>query len=682
MSKVILVSKTHLDLGFTNLAKDIVDQYLQVFIPNAVSVAREVNREGKKFVWTVGSWILNEALENGTEEQRAALADAVEHGDIVAHAYPFTTHTELIDRDTLEYGLSIIKKLDRQFHRHTISAKMTDVPGHTVALVPILADAGIRLLHIGVNGASAMPHVPECFLWRHSGREIVVIYDGSYGGAHCNPYIGDILYFDHSLDNHGPGDVKSVLENYERVRQMYPDHEVVAGSLDDYAALLWEVRDQLPVVTSEIGDTWIHGAAADPYKLGAIRTLSRLKERWLSDGSLLRDSNEYRAICNGILCAAEHTWGVDSKIFLGDYYNYLRRDFDEARKKDIKIKRGGIYRLPCAKRLREKGPSGGYSAMESSWKEQREYIDSAVEAMTDVHRTEAQSELERLIPKTAWTHGGEPLQTGKTYGMGAFEISVNDFGGIGCCTQNGTCIIGDNRRPLLEYRSYGYDDYTDWLRHYTRNYAQTKGWATGDFARPNLKKVNRKFPQGVFPYRLSRGSCARSDGSLVITADLTIDKKYHTELGAPKKAQVRYLLDGKSVRMQFQWLDKPANRLTESITLSFYPNMDGGSLRLVKCGTSIDPLDVVKNGNRKISAAEACSFAVDGRQYCLKNPLSPLVTSGAANILHFDNRYNDYERGGLSFLLQDNVWGTNFPLWYGENAYFEYKISECIPDGV
>lgn len=93
-----------------------------------------------------------------------------------------------------------------------------------------------------------------------------------------------------------------------------------------------------------------------------------------------------RAICNGILCAAEHTWGVDSKIFLGDYYNYLRKDFDEAHKKDIRIKRGGIYQLSCAKRLREKGPAGGYSAMERSWKEQREYIDSAVEAMTDTHR--------------------------------------------------------------------------------------------------------------------------------------------------------------------------------------------------------------------------------------------------------------------------------------------------------
>lgn len=54
MSKVIIVSKTHLDLGFTNLAKNILDQYLQVFIPNAVEVAREVNREGKKS--SSGQW--------------------------------------------------------------------------------------------------------------------------------------------------------------------------------------------------------------------------------------------------------------------------------------------------------------------------------------------------------------------------------------------------------------------------------------------------------------------------------------------------------------------------------------------------------------------------------------------------------------------------------------------------
>ena len=45
----------------------------------------------------------------------------------------------------------------------------------------------------------------------------------------------------------------------------YPEYEVIAGSLDDYAEKIWKVRDKLPVITSEIGDTWIHGSSADPY---------------------------------------------------------------------------------------------------------------------------------------------------------------------------------------------------------------------------------------------------------------------------------------------------------------------------------------------------------------------------------------------------------------------------------
>ena len=31
---------------------------------------------------------------------------------------------------------------------------MTDVPGHTLGIVPLLAEAGVRFLHLGVNTAS------------------------------------------------------------------------------------------------------------------------------------------------------------------------------------------------------------------------------------------------------------------------------------------------------------------------------------------------------------------------------------------------------------------------------------------------------------------------------------------------------------------------------------------------
>ena len=204
MKKVIVVSKTHLDLGFTDFAKTVYDTYLNTYIPNAVLLAKKMNTaDKKKFVWTTGSWIIKEALKNGTDIQKENLARALICGDIVPHALPFTTHTELLDEDTMDYALSIVDKLDAVRGRKTVSAKMTDVPGHTKALVPLLHKHGIKLLHIGVNGASALAEVPPCFLWKCDGSEIVVIYSGDYGGAFQCDLMDEILYFDHTLDNRG-----------------------------------------------------------------------------------------------------------------------------------------------------------------------------------------------------------------------------------------------------------------------------------------------------------------------------------------------------------------------------------------------------------------------------------------------------------------------------------------------
>lgn len=161
MKKVIVVSKTHLDLGFTDYAEKVRQKYLNEFIPKAVSIANALNADGtKRFVWTTGSWLLREALENASEENKAALLQALRSGNIAPHAMPFTMHTELLDADTLDYGLSIVDQIDAITGRKTIAAKMTDVPGHTISLVPLLASHGIKLLHIGVNKASAIPDVP------------------------------------------------------------------------------------------------------------------------------------------------------------------------------------------------------------------------------------------------------------------------------------------------------------------------------------------------------------------------------------------------------------------------------------------------------------------------------------------------------------------------------------------
>ncbi|MDE5973045.1 MAG: DUF5054 domain-containing protein, partial [Eubacterium sp.] len=150
MKKVFVVSKTHLDLGFTDYAENIRQKYLNSFIPDAISLAENVNTPDKKyFVWTTGSWLLKEMLDNADNTQREKLVTAIKNGNIVPHAMPFTTHSELLDYDTFDYGLSIVDELDKLRGRKTVAAKMTDVPGHTKGIVKLLSKHGIKLLHIG-----------------------------------------------------------------------------------------------------------------------------------------------------------------------------------------------------------------------------------------------------------------------------------------------------------------------------------------------------------------------------------------------------------------------------------------------------------------------------------------------------------------------------------------------------
>lgn len=53
---------------------------------------------------------------------------------------------------------------------------------------------------------------------------------------------------------------------------------------------------------------------------------------------------------------------------------------------------------------------------------------------------------------------------------------------------------------------------------------------------------------------------------------------------------------------------------------------------------------------------------------------SPLISIGAGKIPEYYNTIESIEKDGISYVLYDNVWGTNFPLWYEDNALFSFEI--------
>lgn len=679
MKNLYIVSKTHLDLGFTDYAENIKKKYLTKFIPSAIDLAEKLNASGKKkYVWTTGSWLIKEALESGNAELRAKTEKALKDGNIAPHALAFTTHTELMDEDLLEYNLSIAKKIDEISGFKTVAAKMTDVPGHTKAIVPALAKNGIKLLHIGINTAAAYPKVPECFVWKCGNSEVVVIYADGYGGEFKCPYIDEILYFDNAADNHGTDSQNKILKTIGKLQKKYPDYNIVAGRLDDIAESLWAVRDKLPVVEDEIGDTWIHGAATDPYKVAAFRTLCNLKNKWIENGKLSKESAEYEKFADNLLCICEHTWGLDNKMHFCDNQHYTKEKFQKARKKDVvrltNIFSAFPFNLTAAFTNTFGNKHYRYSTIEKSWLEQRQYLINAINCLPIELKFEAEQALANLIPnKVDEPKGAQKYNFNEQIKIGDYILWINEKGGINLLLKD-KIILSAQEKPLVNYFSYSPQDYKNYAASYLRH---KQPWAVADNLMPGLSGKS-KYPIGVFPYKITNTSFEKNNEEAKIIALFECDQEACINAGAPQKISCEYLLTKAGVRLKIIWENKDAVRTTESLSTHFYPLYDSTSF--VKIGTKIDTNHIVSHGGRNLSVIEKAQFEKENLHFEISSVECPLISSTGGNVMKFDDSKADLQQYGLSYIMHDNLWSTNFPLWYEENAIFTFSISGYIED--
>lgn len=435
---------------------------------------------------------------------------------------------------------------------------------------------------------------------------------------------------------------------------------------------MWQVRDKLPVVEAEIGDTWIHGSASDPYKSAALRQLMQLKREWLADGTMQRGTKEYIGFTDNLLCVAEHTCGMDTKPYFADYENYLKADFQRARKKDKIIVKHPFRDFPynILNIINKIRFHSSYRTIEKSWQEQREYLNQAVSFLDDAHKMQAKKALASLLPQEPIVFESAEKLNGAVSAFG-FELALNDFGGIGSFTYHGQEILKNNSKPFLEYRVYTSKDYDFWFHNYARNMKENAVWAYPDFGRPLLKYADGKYPQGRFYYKLTDAFVLKEAASVKILANLECDKPLCENAGAPRTVQILYTLHSGGLKFDVLWYGKDANRLTEAVFLHLYPNADDFSL--IKLGSRIDYKNVASMGGKNLHAVEKCIMKNHAGSFDFVNHHSPLISIGKGKILEYDNKIEPIE-DGISYVLYDNVWGTNFPLWYADNARFSFEI--------
>ena len=655
---VLLVTMCHLDVGFTQTQGQVLRKYFDVYFPEAIRIAAAMRKAGgDRYIWTTGSWLLYEYLEQASPAGRRMMEDAIAAGDICWHAMPFNWQTEMISRSMIDGAMGFSSTLDRRFGHRTTGGKMTDVPGHSRGLVAPLAAHGVRLLDIGVNPASTPPEVPTFFLWKDTaGNSLATMYHRhDYGSVEIIPGSSVAVAVEVRGDNSGPHTPAEIAAIYARLRAQFPGATVGASNFNEVASAIDRVRDGLPVVTAEIGDTWIYGCASDPVKVARYRELARLRDGWIAHNRFASGDPVDLGLLRRLLLAPEHTWGTDTKSYL-DYNHYRPRDLTQ------------VLDQPA------------YVVMQKSWAEKRADIDEAVASLPLPLRSEALSHLDAL-KATAPLHADmAPCDLSQPLSTRHFDLAFDPAtGAIVHLKQRATgrkWASPAHPLALFTYQTLSAEEYTDFLKRYVVTQAD---WAPKDFGKPEMAQTGagaRKWHARIVQSLRSTETAgdriylqlAIEDAEALATGNVAWPASIFLDYSLP--------FDQPLIELQMTLLGKLANRLPEALWLTFAPSgIAAAEWSLEKVDGIVSPLDVIRGGGRAMHAVTRTVSCRDGegRTLTLGTLDAPVVATGQRTPLNFTLQQPDMT-GGVHFSLFNNAWGTNYPQWCGGDWMYRFQL--------
>jgi hypothetical protein len=375
VEQVIVVFKTHFDIGYTDMAANVVKRYQTSMIDQALAVV-EKNRSlppERQFAWTIPGWPLAKILEEWPgqlPERRAKVLQAFKEGRFIVHGLPFTTHTELLEAEDLVRGLGYAARLSREAGLSLPrDAKMTDVPCHAWLIPTLLRRAGIDFLHLGCNAGSRSPQIPVLFWWEGpDGSKLLTMYTAESYGTGLIPPKGwphkTWLALIHTGDNHGPPTPDEVGKLFAEADKRLPGVKVRIGRLSDFGDAIREENAELPVVRADMPDSWIHGPMCDPAgaalarnvrpRIAAAESLGVELAAW--NGKAPERVDALTKAWEQSLLYGEHTWG-GALYWVSKYGKGVKFPYGEAWKADRQ--------------------NGRYKRLEESWAEHTAYIEKA-----------------------------------------------------------------------------------------------------------------------------------------------------------------------------------------------------------------------------------------------------------------------------------------------------------------
>lgn len=722
VKEVIVVFKTHFDIGYTDWSDNVRYNYANSMIKSALNTVDQSKSlpKDQQFKWTISGWPMKEILSKAKPDVKLRVEQAIKNGNFLVHALPFSIETESSDLEALVQSLGYASKISREAGLPLpIDAKMSDVPSHSWIMPTLLNNAGAKFLHIGCNPASRSPEVPLLFWWEGPDKsKLMTFYYGEYYGTSPAPPKDwphkTWLAVIQTNDNHGAPTYEEYRAAVTNVEKLNPGAKVRVGSMADFYKTIIKENPKLITVKGDMPDTWIHGYMSMPREMKSSRMLSKSTfnlEAFSTLSSIWgRKAEEpIHTIVNesieNINLFDEHTWGLAMSHGHSAYWAY-GKEFEKLRAK------------------------GYYDDIEYSWKEKGNYITNAEKLILPTFNRELKRlaaavnvEGNRIVVYNPLPWERSDMVTVQTYSdfkkslknvatgeivpiiknKNILQFQANHIPAMGYTTFIPTDEVAATAKPNLSFDAeqsiienqffkitfdkesgtikslidkksnkemvnanadfkFGQYVYERFAKTQTDKYAKDYIKAGWNWAYAELGRINLD----ETAYKKASGKNAEiefSKDALSVTATMTF--KGDTDLNHNYSMVFTLYKNKPAVEVIWSINGKPADAWPEGGWISFPFNIENAKFKLGRLGAVVDPTkDFVKGTNLDYGFISTGVGVLDknNQGFGLTSPDAPGVSLDRPGLWKYSTDFVP-QKGNVFFNLYNNQWSTNFTEW-------------------
>jgi len=351
---IYLLHHSHVDIGYTHVQTE-VEKMQCDFLEQAIELGEKTKNypEEAQFTWNSEVlWAVDSYLRKSSPEKRKKLIEAVKQGWIGLDALYANELTGLCRAEELIQLLDCARNISKKYKINIDAAMITDIPGYTLGIVPVLVQSGIKYLSIGTNSGHRIGNIMKewsdrPFYWvSPSGEEKVLcwVHGKGYSLFHTGlgysklqkrlkekpvfeylaeleasnyPYDIVTLRYNIGSDNGPPDPMLSDIVKEWNEKYISPKL-VISTTGEMFRTFEKRYGHTLPVVRGDFTGYWEDGAASSARETAINRSNA---ERIVQAQTLwaLKDPANYPATkfdnaWRNVLLFDEHTWGSWNSI--------------------------------------------------------------------------------------------------------------------------------------------------------------------------------------------------------------------------------------------------------------------------------------------------------------------------------------------------------------------------------